>query len=132
MPPQERSESESEQDDYDSKIYKDIRKKVVRQELCKFAAHKVIVTDRLHGLIFAILTQTPCVVLSSYNYKIAEFCESFVNSDTIIFLDRNLNELEQSIVKTMEAGLKPQPAIDTAMFDEVYTAIVEGARQVEE
>ncbi|UKI29230.1 MAG: polysaccharide pyruvyl transferase family protein [Clostridium sp.] len=37
---------------------------------------KVIVTDRLHGLIFfALITNTPCIVISSYNQKLKEFTD---------------------------------------------------------
>lgn len=32
----------------------------------------LVVTDRLHGMIFAALTQTPCLVLRNYNHKVEE------------------------------------------------------------
>ncbi|GHH98658.1 polysaccharide pyruvyl transferase family protein [Neobacillus kokaensis] len=35
-----------------------------------FKTAKVIITDRIHGMIFAAITETPCVVLSNYNYKV--------------------------------------------------------------
>lgn len=35
-----------------------------------FGSSKLVVTDRLHGMIFAILTKTPCVVLQTYNHKL--------------------------------------------------------------
>lgn len=48
---------------------------VVGEQLIKFAKSKVIVTDRLHGLIFALITNTPCIVISSYNQKLKEFTD---------------------------------------------------------
>lgn len=33
---------------------------------------EIVVTDRLHGMIFAAVTQTPCLVLNNYNHKIRE------------------------------------------------------------
>ena len=32
----------------------------------------LVVTDRLHGMIFAALMQTPCLVLRNYNHKVEE------------------------------------------------------------
>lgn len=37
----------------------------------EFRQAKVVVTDRLHGMIFAAITGTPCVVLNNYNHKVA-------------------------------------------------------------
>jgi len=34
---------------------------------------QVMVTDRLHGMIFGIITGTPCVVLDSGTHKVAQF-----------------------------------------------------------
>lgn len=34
------------------------------------AKARIIVTDRLHGMIFAALAGTPCLVLDTYNYKV--------------------------------------------------------------
>ncbi|OLP65278.1 putative pyruvyl transferase EpsI [Bacillus pumilus] len=33
---------------------------------------QVVVTDRLHGMIFCAITQTPCVVLRSFDHKVME------------------------------------------------------------
>ncbi|MBU8586942.1 polysaccharide pyruvyl transferase family protein [Priestia megaterium] len=36
-----------------------------------FKQSKVVITDRLHGMIFCAITQTPCIVLPNSNHKIA-------------------------------------------------------------
>ena len=33
---------------------------------------KVVVTDRLHGMIFCAITHTPCVVMRSFDHKVME------------------------------------------------------------
>jgi len=38
----------------------------------RFRSAKVIVTDRLHGMIFAAITGSPCVVLTNSNHKIKQ------------------------------------------------------------
>lgn len=35
-----------------------------------FGKAKIVVTDRLHGMIFAYITQTPCIVFTNNNHKI--------------------------------------------------------------
>lgn len=46
------------------------REKEIEELLNCFAKSKVLVTDRFHGVISAVLTKTPCVVLRSADHKI--------------------------------------------------------------
>ena len=54
------------QDDYN--ITKN--KEYVENKLIQFSKYKLIVTDRLHGMVFALLSNTPCLVLENINYKL--------------------------------------------------------------
>ncbi len=38
----------------------------------EFMQAEIVVTDRLHGMIFAALTETPCLVFGNYNHKVKE------------------------------------------------------------
>ncbi len=51
------------------------RAALVRAKMEEFAAAKLVITDRLHGMIFATLTGTPCVVFSNSNHKIRGTCQ---------------------------------------------------------
>lgn len=74
-------------------------KDAVYRKLNQIASAKVVITDRLHGMIFAALTQTPCIVLSNYNHKIKGVYEWISRLDYIRYLDNEdqlhvtLNEL---------------------------------------
>ncbi len=46
------------------------REKILTQKLDEFAKAKLIITDRLHGMIFAALSETPCVVILSQSHKV--------------------------------------------------------------
>lgn len=46
------------------------RSDAVRKKLRAFASAKLVITDRLHGMIFAAITGTPCIVFSNYNQKV--------------------------------------------------------------
>lgn len=51
-------------------ITKENRSQVVHDKLLEFASAKLVITDRLHGMIFAAITGTPCIVFSNYNHKV--------------------------------------------------------------
>ena len=82
---------------YSSEINKIERNMVVGEQLIKFAKSKVIVTDRLHGLIFALITNTPCIVISSYNQKLKEFTDMLKDNKSIIFIDKDISKLEKNL-----------------------------------
>lgn len=46
------------------------REKYIQQKLEEFSGAKLIVTDRLHGMVFSVLTNTPCIVIDNCNYKV--------------------------------------------------------------
>jgi pyruvyl transferase EpsI len=53
-----------------------------------FKKSKVVVTDRLHGMIFCAITKTPCVVLPNSNHKIASTYDKWLaNLNYIIFVE---------------------------------------------
>ena len=54
------------------KITYDKREKVLRKIWNNFSSSRVVVTDRLHGLIFSIITETPCIAIDNSNHKIKE------------------------------------------------------------
>ena len=92
-------------------ILKNNRKKILEKKLEQFGKAKLVVTDRLHGMIFSIITGTPCVVVSNSNHKIrgvyewvkdlknVQFVEDFENMqssmeklyNTEAILDNNCN-----------------------------------------
>ena len=44
---------------------------LVREKMEEFAAARLVITDRLHGMIFAAITGTPCIALGNYNHKVS-------------------------------------------------------------
>lgn len=68
----------------------------------KFRQAEVVVTDRLHGMIFCAITATPCVVFSNSNHKIEQSYKNWLsNLDYIKFISKNevstLNEIIKEI-----------------------------------
>lgn len=80
---------------------KDIRKEnrfnVVYNQFKLFSKYKLVVTDRLHGLIFSLITNTPCIVISSYNYKLKEFTDMLKNNEMVKFIDKDIDNVDKAI-----------------------------------
>lgn len=43
----------------------------IDRKLREFASSEIVLTDRLHGMIFSAITGTPCIVFSNNNHKVA-------------------------------------------------------------
>ncbi|TYS60083.1 polysaccharide pyruvyl transferase [Sutcliffiella horikoshii] len=43
----------------------------VDKKFDEFKKAELVITDRLHGMVFAAITETPCIALSNYNYKVS-------------------------------------------------------------
>lgn len=53
----------------------------------EFQSSEVVVTDRLHGMIFSAVTGTPCIVLNSLSPKLAGSFKWIEDTATIIFIN---------------------------------------------
>lgn len=51
-------------------VTKENRAQCVKEKMEELASARVVVTDRLHGMVFAALTGTPCIVFGNYNHKV--------------------------------------------------------------
>lgn len=46
------------------------RKSIVSEKMQEFANVKLVLTDRLHGMIFSAVSETPCIVFSNNHHKV--------------------------------------------------------------
>ena len=64
------------------------RENVLNAKWNQFSNSKLVITDRLHGMIFAAITRRPCLVFPNYNHKITSFYNTwFQNINFIIYLE---------------------------------------------
>lgn len=57
----------------------------------RFAAAKLIITDRLHGMIFATITGTPCIVFNNIDGKVYEQYKWIKDLDYVVYLENTDN-----------------------------------------
>lgn len=105
-----------------SNIYPLKREVIFKDCLNKFYNSKVVITDRLHGLIFSIITNTPCIVFDNSNKKISSTYNTWLKDLPLIKLMDEYNEKE--ILKYIEDFSKinnPQiPLKNNISFDEIF------------
>ncbi|KWW35846.1 MAG: exopolysaccharide biosynthesis protein [bacterium F083] len=61
------------------------RKNVVEKVLNEFGTKELIFTDRLHGMIFSFITNTPCVAFPNSNGKIENVYKWIENKGNVVF-----------------------------------------------
>lgn len=91
--------------EYDTTLNRNIprenREKEINIALNLFRKHKLVITDRLHGVIFSVITKTPCIALKTVDHKLTESIKWFKNLN-YIFYTENYEQLPEIINKALE------------------------------
>ena len=69
------------------------REKIVYEKLQEFARCKLVITDRLHGMIFSYITNTPCIALPNSNGKVKGVSTWIKNKGTIRYVE-NISDIQ--------------------------------------
>ncbi|MGL4393726.1 MAG: polysaccharide pyruvyl transferase family protein [Brevinema sp.] len=77
-------------------IFPHDREVLLNSLLENFGNARLIITDRLHGMIFSMLTSTPCIVFPSIDHKIKE-CSAWLEHLEWIHFNSPIGEIEQLI-----------------------------------
>lgn len=82
------------------------RERYLQDKLDEFRKAEMVITDRLHGMIFAAITGTPCFVLSNLNYKVKGVYQWIKELDYIHFSEdyRELDTWIPRLLKQEECG----------------------------
>lgn len=90
---------------YDTTLEKNIdleqREATLDETLTKFLAANIVVTDRYHGLIFAVLCQKPCVVLRTVDHKLTSAIHWFEDIPNVMFA-QSLAEIPQLVERCLQ------------------------------
>jgi len=85
----------------------------------EFRNAALVVTDRLHGMIFCAITGTPCIVINSKSPKIKGCFEWLKHLEYIKFCD-NINDIP-SIANTISGQTY---AYDNALFTKYFETLI--------
>lgn len=78
-------------------IFPMFRKLNIKNKIKEFSKYELIITDRLHGMIFSYLAGTPCIVFQNKSYKIKGVYEWIKNIKSVKLVD----DLSENIIKEM-------------------------------
>ena len=73
------------------------REKEVYVQLEKFASSKLVVTDRLHGMIFAAITATPCIAFDNSNGKVGSIYDEWLKDNEYIKFCKTEDDLTKAL-----------------------------------
>ena len=93
----------------------------------KYRKSKLIITDRLHGMIFAAITSTPCIALSTYNHKVKATAKYLAHLGYIKYLE-DLSNIEKIINELINTKYKPY---DNKKAKQEFNQIVDIVRMCE-
>lgn len=86
------------------------RTDAINDKLSEFSRAKLVVTDRLHGMIFSVLAQTPCVVILSQSHKISGVYEWIQDIDYVELIEdiEDLGSAMDKVLSVKEPRYKPE------------------------
>lgn len=93
------------------------RESVVVAKIKQIANCSALVTDRLHAMIFSVISRTPCLVFNNSNSKIAGTLSWLNDYQGVMLLDSTEN------IKDKLSGLLEHELIDSLNLD--YSALIE-------
>lgn len=89
----------------DYNIQKNQRETEVENILYKISKSKLNITDRFHGVIFSVITNTPVIALKSLDHKIKEGMKWFDFLDWVHYVTED-DDLEKIILKYIDSDYK--------------------------
>ncbi|WP_049945684.1 glycosyltransferase [Butyrivibrio sp. LC3010] len=73
-----------------------MRREILEKKIKLFGSARLVITDRLHGMIFSVITGTPCIVIGNNHHKVYETYKTFSDCKYIRFVP-SLDGLEKKI-----------------------------------
>lgn len=109
-------------------IYENQRKNALNEMLDKYRSSELVITDRLHGMIFAVITGTPCIAIGNYNHKIEASAKWFKDLPYIHYISNN--EKLEDVEKYMKNSKNTQKYLysnekSLKIFEDVFKKIKE-------
>lgn len=99
---------------------------ILSEKWKEFQDSKLVITDRLHGMIFSLITATPCIVLPNYNHKIKSFYETWLKDITYIYYAESIEDVEKLI---KDVDINKEYIYNKKVFEEYFDKIERTIRE---
>ena len=77
------------------------------QSWMQMAKSELVVTDRLHGMIFALLTGTPCITILSKSPKVEGVYNEWLKNNKMVKIIRSMDEFSQAVEEVLHHHDEP-------------------------
>lgn len=102
--------------------------KLLADKLSQFRSAKLVVTDRLHGMILCLLSGTPCLVLPNSNHKIRQTWLDWLSEHPrLIFVEIEQFDEIPSFINTLLSeprGALNKSPINSIQYDNLKKALI--------
>lgn len=99
-----------------------MREELLKMKWDEFRKAKLIITDRIHGMVFAAMTETPCIALGNYNHKVKSSYQWYHHLPYIRFIDK-LDKLEDEIVSLLSIP-ESRCEYDNTFSERYFTEVI--------
>lgn len=109
-----------------SRVYEFCREVFVIDKIKEYSNYQLIVTDRLHGMIFSYLAGTPCIVFDNKSRKVYGVYEEWLYKSKLIIPFRSIDDtniIKQHINNAISGTIKDSFTINQDLFNEIKAAI---------
>lgn len=95
----------------------------IDEKMKEFSSAKLVITDRLHAMIFSTILEVPCIAMDNVSKKVSGVFEWIKDLDYIRCIDEN--ELDLTLIKQMisKKNIKFSNEKLNSYFDEIYKCI---------
>lgn len=108
--------------DVDDIFFESRKLDIIIKHLKFISTFDAVVTDRYHGLIFAVLLKRPCVVLPTHNHKLTSAFDWF-HKVNFVHLLKDSDDLCESVRKTLSVHPRSAPDWNKEYFDPMAAEI---------
>lgn len=96
------------------------RENEVKKKLVQLSEHKLVVTDRLHGMIFAAITNTPCIAFNNLNGKVVNVYQWIKGCEYIRFAENT-----EDFIKILgELNLERNYHYDYSLVEDYFEPLI--------
>lgn len=112
-----------------------MRETELKKKWKEFASSELVLTDRLHGMIFSVITQTPCIVFDNSSHKVKGVYSEWLTGFANIFFVPDCKEDTVNIERALDqffAGIKKEePVCLNKIFNEMKENILQNIENIQ-
>ncbi len=94
------------------------RRACAQERIDAFSHKRLIVTDRFHGVIFSILSRTPCIALRSCDHKVTDGVKWFKDLPGVFYAE-STEDVLRLVQSAYDMGEQPQADFST-FYQQLY------------